>query len=91
METKKGADALEYFLSSNGFPAIAIHGDKVQMVRSSLALVLISLHILLAKHIYLFCFISCRLQFVSEVGVIDSFCVPKLPYFVLAFQNYFLN
>lgn len=33
VETKKGADALEYILSSNGFPAIAIHGDKVQMVR----------------------------------------------------------
>ncbi|KAF3453678.1 hypothetical protein FNV43_RR04119 [Rhamnella rubrinervis] len=33
VETKKGADALEYILSSNGFPAIAIHGDKVQMER----------------------------------------------------------
>ncbi|PON87638.1 DEAD-box ATP-dependent RNA helicase [Trema orientale] len=33
VETKKGADALEYWLSMNGFPAIAIHGDKVQMER----------------------------------------------------------
>lgn len=32
VETKKGADALESWLSRNGFPAIAIHGDKVQMV-----------------------------------------------------------
>lgn len=32
VETKKRADALEYWLSVNGFPAIAIHGDKVQMV-----------------------------------------------------------
>lgn len=32
VETKKGADALEIWLSRNGFPAIAIHGDKVQMV-----------------------------------------------------------
>ncbi|KAL5547930.1 hypothetical protein UlMin_003161, partial [Ulmus minor] len=31
VETKKGAHALEYWLSMNGFPAIAIHGDKVQM------------------------------------------------------------
>ena len=34
VETKRGADALEHWLSTNGFPAIAIHGDKVQMVRS---------------------------------------------------------
>ncbi|EXB54531.1 DEAD-box ATP-dependent RNA helicase 52B [Morus notabilis] len=33
VETKKRADALEYWLSVNGFPAIAIHGDKVQMER----------------------------------------------------------
>ncbi|XP_060669102.1 DEAD-box ATP-dependent RNA helicase 52C isoform X1 [Ziziphus jujuba] len=33
VETKKGADALECWLSMNGFPAIAIHGDKVQMER----------------------------------------------------------
>ncbi|CAI0629183.1 unnamed protein product [Linum tenue] len=32
-ETKKGADALEYYLSMSGLPAIAIHGDKVQMER----------------------------------------------------------
>ncbi|CAL1414561.1 unnamed protein product [Linum trigynum] len=32
-ETKKGADALEYYLSKSGLPAIAIHGDKVQMER----------------------------------------------------------
>ncbi|XP_050213696.1 DEAD-box ATP-dependent RNA helicase 52C-like [Mercurialis annua] len=33
VETKRGADALENWLSMNGFPAIAIHGDKVQMER----------------------------------------------------------
>ncbi|GFY99766.1 DEA(D/H)-box RNA helicase family protein [Actinidia rufa] len=32
-ETKKGADALEHWLCMNGFPATAIHGDKVQMER----------------------------------------------------------
>ncbi|MCL7023475.1 hypothetical protein MKW94_009659 [Papaver nudicaule] len=32
-ETKRGADALEHWLSINGFPATAIHGDKVQMER----------------------------------------------------------
>ncbi|KAL5547902.1 hypothetical protein UlMin_003133, partial [Ulmus minor] len=31
VETKKGADPLEYRMSMNGFPAIAIHGDRVQM------------------------------------------------------------
>ncbi|KAI5409801.1 DEAD-box ATP-dependent RNA helicase 52B, variant 2, partial [Lathyrus oleraceus] len=31
VETKKGADALESWLCRSGFPAIAIHGDKVQM------------------------------------------------------------
>ncbi|CAL5443279.1 unnamed protein product [Camellia sinensis] len=33
VETKRGADALERWLSMNGFPATAIHGDKVQMER----------------------------------------------------------
>ncbi|KAE7998857.1 hypothetical protein FH972_003356 [Carpinus fangiana] len=33
VETKRGADALERWLSMNGFPAISIHGDKVQMER----------------------------------------------------------
>ncbi|XP_045830500.1 DEAD-box ATP-dependent RNA helicase 52C-like [Trifolium pratense] len=33
VETKKGADALEHWLCRSGFPAIAIHGDKVQMER----------------------------------------------------------
>ncbi|KAM5547879.1 DEAD-box ATP-dependent RNA helicase 52C [Rosa sericea] len=33
VETKKGANQLENWLSTNGFPAIAIHGDKVQMER----------------------------------------------------------
>ena len=32
VETKRGADNLEHCLSRNGFSAIAIHGDKVQMV-----------------------------------------------------------
>ncbi|KAK9268554.1 hypothetical protein L1049_000308 [Liquidambar formosana] len=32
VETKRGADALENWLARNGFPATAIHGDKVQMV-----------------------------------------------------------
>ncbi|KAL8122035.1 hypothetical protein AgCh_018681 [Apium graveolens] len=34
VETKKGADALEYWLCSNGFPATTIHGDRSQMVIS---------------------------------------------------------
>ncbi|CAJ1944502.1 unnamed protein product [Sphenostylis stenocarpa] len=33
VETKRGADALENWLSKSGFPAIAIHGDKVQLER----------------------------------------------------------
>ncbi|CAA0813451.1 DEAD-box ATP-dependent RNA helicase 52 [Striga hermonthica] len=33
VETKRGADALERWLSMKGFPATAIHGDKVQMER----------------------------------------------------------
>ncbi|KAI3879290.1 hypothetical protein MKX03_024265 [Papaver bracteatum] len=33
VETKRGADALEHWLTINGFPATAIHGDKVQMER----------------------------------------------------------
>ncbi|XP_007013410.2 PREDICTED: DEAD-box ATP-dependent RNA helicase 52 [Theobroma cacao] len=33
VETKRGADELEHWLSRNGFPAIAIHGGKVQMER----------------------------------------------------------
>ncbi|KAF5953538.1 hypothetical protein HYC85_006394 [Camellia sinensis] len=32
VETKRGVDALERWLSMNGFPATAIHGDKVQMI-----------------------------------------------------------
>eukprot|EP00257_Ricinus_communis_P019130 XP_015578033.1 DEAD-box ATP-dependent RNA helicase 37 [Ricinus communis] len=36
VETKRGADALEHWLSMNGFPAIAIHGDKVQMASTYL-------------------------------------------------------
>lgn len=31
-ETKRGVDDLEYWLSNNGFPATAIHGDKAQWV-----------------------------------------------------------
>ncbi|KAL7137692.1 hypothetical protein ABFS83_10G110300 [Erythranthe nasuta] len=33
VETKKGADALERWLCSKGFPSTAIHGDKIQMER----------------------------------------------------------
>ncbi|KAK8568700.1 hypothetical protein V6N13_106595 [Hibiscus sabdariffa] len=33
VETKKRADEMERWLSRNGFPAIAMHGDKVQMER----------------------------------------------------------
>ncbi|XP_010250056.1 PREDICTED: DEAD-box ATP-dependent RNA helicase 52C-like isoform X2 [Nelumbo nucifera] len=33
VETKKGADSLEHWLSTNGFLATAIHGDKVQVER----------------------------------------------------------
>lgn len=32
VETKKGADSLEYWLCSNGFPATTIHGDRSQQV-----------------------------------------------------------
>lgn len=32
VETKRGVDDLEQWLSRNGFPATAIHGDKVQWV-----------------------------------------------------------
>lgn len=32
METKRGADALERWLLGIGFQAVAIHGDKEQMV-----------------------------------------------------------
>ncbi|KAK4786121.1 hypothetical protein SAY86_002810 [Trapa natans] len=33
VETKRRADFLESWLSRNGFPAVAIHGDKVQVER----------------------------------------------------------
>ncbi|GFQ01215.1 dead-box ATP-dependent RNA helicase 52c [Phtheirospermum japonicum] len=33
VETKRGADALERWLSRKGFPSTAIHGDKVQVER----------------------------------------------------------
>ncbi|CAI9100165.1 OLC1v1037105C1 [Oldenlandia corymbosa var. corymbosa] len=33
VETKRGADALQQWLSMKGFPSIAIHGDKVQLER----------------------------------------------------------
>ncbi|XP_031125948.1 DEAD-box ATP-dependent RNA helicase 37-like [Ipomoea triloba] len=33
VETKRGADALEHWLCSNGFPATAIHGDRTQQER----------------------------------------------------------
>nr|XP_043630968.1 DEAD-box ATP-dependent RNA helicase 37-like [Erigeron canadensis] len=33
VETKKGADSLEYWLYSNGFPATTIHGDRTQPER----------------------------------------------------------
>ncbi|KAL6523471.1 hypothetical protein OROGR_017074 [Orobanche gracilis] len=33
VETKRGADALERWLSMKGFPSTAIHGDKVQVER----------------------------------------------------------
>lgn len=32
VETKKGADSLEYWLCGNGFPATTIHGDRTQQV-----------------------------------------------------------
>lgn len=38
VETKRGADALERWLLKKGFPAIAIHGDKVQWVQILLSL-----------------------------------------------------
>ncbi|CAI0402446.1 unnamed protein product [Linum tenue] len=33
VETKKGADSLEYWLCQNGFPATTIHGDRTQQER----------------------------------------------------------
>ncbi|KAL3616357.1 DEAD-box ATP-dependent RNA helicase 37 [Castilleja foliolosa] len=33
VETKKGADSLEHWLSINGFPATSIHGDRTQQER----------------------------------------------------------
>ncbi|CAN0879243.1 DEAD-box ATP-dependent RNA helicase 37 [Linum grandiflorum] len=33
VETKKGADSLEYWLCGNGFPATTIHGDRTQQER----------------------------------------------------------
>nr|XP_043632474.1 DEAD-box ATP-dependent RNA helicase 37-like [Erigeron canadensis] len=33
VETKKGADSLEYWLCGNGFPATTIHGDRTQPER----------------------------------------------------------
>ncbi|MFS7916105.1 putative RNA helicase [Helianthus anomalus] len=33
VETKKGADSLEYWLCMNGFPATTIHGDRTQQER----------------------------------------------------------
>lgn len=30
VETKKGADALEYFLYKSGYPSNSIHGDRTQ-------------------------------------------------------------
>ena len=35
VETKRGADALEDWLSRNGFPATSIHGDRTQMEREA--------------------------------------------------------
>lgn len=40
VETKRSADSLENWLRMNRFPAAAIHGDKVQMVRLSFFLLL---------------------------------------------------
>ncbi|GJQ09661.1 hypothetical protein GpartN1_g1452.t1 [Galdieria partita] len=33
MQTKRGADELEYFLTRKGYPAISIHGDRSQVER----------------------------------------------------------
>eukprot|EP00871_Galdieria_phlegrea_P004085 jgi/Galph1/4678/GphlegSOOS_G3325.1 len=33
MQTKRGADELEYFLTRKGYPAISIHGDRTQAQR----------------------------------------------------------
>ncbi|RWW54200.1 hypothetical protein BHE74_00039225 [Ensete ventricosum] len=38
VETKKGADSLEHWLSMHGFPATSIHGDRTQQV-SELSLI----------------------------------------------------
>ena len=33
VETKKGADALDHFLYSEGYPCASIHGDRSQKER----------------------------------------------------------
>lgn len=33
VETKRGADSLEHWLTNMGYPATAIHGDRTQIVR----------------------------------------------------------
>ena len=33
VETKRGADSLEHFLSKNGYPVCSIHGDRTQHER----------------------------------------------------------
>lgn len=35
VETKRGADALEDFLTGNQFPATSIHGDRTQQEREA--------------------------------------------------------
>lgn len=43
VETKRGADFLEHWLSVNGLPATSIHGDKTQRVSRICALCSLSL------------------------------------------------
>ena len=38
VETKRGADALEDYLTGNGFPATSIHGDRTQQEREAVSI-----------------------------------------------------
>lgn len=52
VETKKGADALEHWLCSNGFPATTIHGDRSQQVFVLLYAYFYAGHLFLVKYIF---------------------------------------
>jgi hypothetical protein len=53
VETKKGADALEHWLCSKGFPATTIHGDRSQQVFVLLYAYFYAGYLFLVKHVFL--------------------------------------